>query len=423
MSQEILVVDDEVGIRELLSEILTDEGYRVRLAPNALQARESRRMARPDLVLLDIWMPEMDGVTLLKEWAATGMLTMPVVMMSGHGTIETAVEATRIGAFDFLEKPIALPRLLATVERALAKGLSDFRPGLNLAHLGKSPAMMELRKRLDLVVNRPVPVLFVGESGCGAEIAARYLHRHNTPWVAPADNAWLVDNPYALLADSQDGVLFISELAGLDRGAQRGLTQLLGKLERHNVRLICASTRTPAQLVGDDSYDPEILARLSQVVMPIPALRDHAEDIPEIATVILQQMIEGKEVPLRVWSVAALNALRALNWPGNLPALANAVRTLALTSLDGELGVADVQRIAPQFTRPAQAAKVVMEFDRPLREARDQFEQAYFEYHIRRESGNMSRVAERVGLERTHLYRKLKQLGIRPSGRDEPGER
>lgn len=419
MSQEILVVDDEVGIRELLSEILSDEGYRVRLASNAATAREARRTARPDLVLLDIWMPEMDGVTLLKEWASTGMLTMPVVMMSGHGTIETAVEATRIGAFDFLEKPIALPRLLATVERALAKGQADFRPGLTLGHLGKSLLMIDLRKRLELVANRPVPLLFVGEAGCGADLAARQLHRANTPWVAPTDRAWLSDNPFSVLSEAQDGILFLAEIAGLDRLAQRGLAQLIGKLERHNVRLICASTRTPAQLATEDHYEAEILARLTQVVMPIPALREHPEDIPDIATVILQQMIEGREVPLRTWSVAALNALRALNWPGNLPALSNAVRTLALTCLDSEISVIDVQRIATQFTRPAAAAQAVMEFDRPLREARDQFEQAYFDYHIRREAGNMSRVAERVGLERTHLYRKLKQLGIRPSGRDE----
>ncbi len=420
MSQEILVVDDEVGIRELLSEILSEEGYRVRLAANALVAREARRHARPDLVLLDIWMPEMDGITLLKEWASTGMLTMPVVMMSGHGTIETAVEATRIGAVDFLEKPIALPRLLATVERALAKGRADFRPGLNLGHLGKSAVIVDLRKRLDLLVNRPQPLLLVGEPGCGADLAARYLHRPNTPWVAPDDVAWLAENPYSVLPDVQDGMLFLQDIAQFDRAAQRGLAQLLTKLERHNVRLVTASSQTPASLVADHHFDAELLNRLSQLVLPVPALRDHAEDIPEIATVMLQQLIEGKEVPVRALSSGALNALRSLNWPGNLPALANAVRTLALAALDQEITQADVQRIAAQFTRPAAANQVVMEFNRPLREARDQFEQAYFEYHIRRESGNMSRVAERVGLERTHLYRKLKQLGIRPSGREDP---
>src|SRR6476659_2547196 len=146
--QQILVVDDEVGIRELLSEILRDEGYQVRLAENAGQARAQRGIGRPDLVLLDIWMPDTDGITLLKEWASSGLLTMPVVMMSGHGTIDTAVEATRIGAYDFLEKPIALQKLLATVSRALRAPPPASQPGLNMAYLGKAPIIAELRDRL-----------------------------------------------------------------------------------------------------------------------------------------------------------------------------------------------------------------------------------------------------------------------------------
>ena len=135
--QQILVVDDEIGIRELLSEILRDEGYQVRLAENAGQARAQRAQGRPDLVLLDIWMPDTDGITLLREWASSGLLTMPVVMMSGHGTIDTAVEATRIGAYDFLEKPIALQKLLATVGRALKRGEQQVKPTLMLATLAR----------------------------------------------------------------------------------------------------------------------------------------------------------------------------------------------------------------------------------------------------------------------------------------------
>ncbi|MGH8692454.1 MAG: response regulator, partial [Burkholderiales bacterium] len=145
---QILVVDDEVGIRELLSEILADEGHQVMLAESAGDARRLRERARPDLVLLDIWMPDADGITLLKEWAASGQLTMPVVMMSGHATIETAVEATRIGALDFLEKPIALQRLLATVKRALRNPETAAAPELSVAALGRSPALADAKKRL-----------------------------------------------------------------------------------------------------------------------------------------------------------------------------------------------------------------------------------------------------------------------------------
>src|SRR3954466_15392218 len=155
---QILVVDDEVGIRELLSEILADEGHQVVVAESAGDARRQRERARPDLVLLDIWMPDTDGITLLKEWAANGQLTMPVVMMSGHATIETAVEATRIGALDFLEKPIALQRLLGTVKRALAQ--QGQRPGSGLlAELGRSAALIELKRRLAQMAGMDAPLM------------------------------------------------------------------------------------------------------------------------------------------------------------------------------------------------------------------------------------------------------------------------
>ena len=166
-TNQILIVDDEVGIRELLSEILEDEGYQVKLAENASQARAQRMEARPDLVLLDIWMPDTDGITLLKEWATNGLLTMPVVMMSGHGTIDTAVEATRIGAVDFLEKPIAMQKLLNTVGRALKRGTAQPQQQLSLASLGKSPQIAELKKRMEQIASLNLPLLLVGEVGCG----------------------------------------------------------------------------------------------------------------------------------------------------------------------------------------------------------------------------------------------------------------
>ena len=169
MSGHILVVDDEVGIRELLSEILTDEGYDVHLAENAEAARAFRLQRRPDLVLLDIWMPDTDGVTLLKEWAGGGQLTMPVVMMSGHGTIDTAVEATKLGATDFLEKPVALAKLIDTVNKAIKRGVPMPRrtPGMDLSALGRSPLIVELKKRLTQIAGNTAPVLFLGEPEIG----------------------------------------------------------------------------------------------------------------------------------------------------------------------------------------------------------------------------------------------------------------
>src|SRR5512147_3141386 len=208
---QILVVDDEVGIRELLSEILADEGHQVELAESAAEARRERERQRPDLVLLDIWMPDTDGITLLKEWAGSGQLTMPVVMMSGHGTIETAVEATKVGALDYLEKPIALQRLLATVKRALRNHEAVAPRELSLATLGRSPALAEARKRLAQLAQAAAPLMLRGERGMRPELFARLL--------APA-GAPFVDGPELLTEASSDtltraagGILFVGDLA------------------------------------------------------------------------------------------------------------------------------------------------------------------------------------------------------------------
>ncbi len=420
-NDQILVVDDEIGIRELLSEILSDEGYRVQLADSANSARLERERARPDLVLLDIWMPDTDGISLLKEWLSLGQLTMPVVMMSGHGSIETAVEATRIGAVDFLEKPISLPKLLATVARALQRSAKTFTPTLTLAQMGRSAVIQDLKKRLEQIAHRRLPLLLVGEKGAGTDLCARFLHQTNTPWIAPEEAQWLVENPFAPLAEARDGILFLADIAELTRAEQRGLGQLVGKLDKHNVRLVCASSRPPGNLIAQGKFDPELLSRVSTLTVSVPALREHAEDIPELATLMLRQMVESKEVAPRHWETAALNALRGFDWPGNLLSLQSAVKTLALTGAREEITGDDVARIASQFCAPPPQAVLMKELplDLPLREARDAFEQAYFEHHIRLEGGNMSRVAEKVGLERTHLYRKLKQLGIRSGGRSE----
>jgi len=421
-ANNILVVDDEIGIRELLSEILKDEGYTVRVAENAQAARAARREARPDLVLLDIWMPDMDGISLLKEWAQNGQLTMPVVMMSGHGTIESAIEATRIGAFDFLEKPISLPKLVATVGKALAGGRVLAKPGLSFAHLGRAKIISELRQRLDQVSRLRIPLLLTGELGCGFELIARMVHLRNTPWLAPTDHSWLALNPFAPLAEARDGVLFIEDIERLNRNEQRGLSQLITKLEKFNVRLVAATSHSLMPMIEAGDFDSNLHAQLSGITLRIPSLREHAEDIPDLANTMLLQMVEANECPLRSFSVGALNALRNLEWPGNLPVLQNAVKTLALTSLAAEVTADDVSRVAAELGLNVATGDIPMggiPFDLPLREARERFEYQYFLHHIRHEEGNMSRVAEKVGLERTHLYRKLKQLGIRPSGKTE----
>ncbi len=421
-ANQILVVDDEVGIRELLFEILRDEGYGVRLAENAQTARSARKEMRPDLVLLDIWMPDTDGITLLKEWAGSGLLTMPVVMMSGHGTIDSAVEATRIGAFDFLEKPISLPKLLATVGKALAGGKVLPKTGLAIVNLGRARVIQDLRQRLEQIGRLRTPVLLTGEPGCGFELCARHLHLANTPWAAPEESEWLASNPFEPLNEAREGTLFLPEISNLSKAEQKGLGQLIGKLEKFNVRLVCAATGPLAAMAEDGRFDANLYHQLSGLTIRVPSLADHPEDIPDIATTMLTQLVDANEVPLRTLTVGALNVMRNLNWPGNLPVLQNVVKTLALTTLSGEVGGDDVNRVAREFNlgpREQATTEVAVSLDLPLRDAREQFEKQYFLHHIRREDGNMSRVADRVGLERTHLYRKLKQLGIRPSGKTE----
>jgi two-component system, NtrC family, nitrogen regulation response regulator NtrX len=410
--QHILVVDDEVGIRELLSEILGDEGYQVRLAENASEARTQRTRARPDLVLLDIWMPDTDGITLLREWSSAGLLTMPVVMMSGHGTIDTAVEATRIGAYDFLEKPIALQKLLATVGRALKHGGEQSRPALSLASLGRGALITELKQRLERVANLRTPLLLAGEPGCGIELAARFLHQRNTPWVAPENHGVLAEAPLELLGQAREGTLFLHEIANLSRVEQKGLLLAVSKLERYNVRLICGASRDLAELVASGVFDSRLFGALAATMIRVPSLREHREDVPDLANLMLTRMVEAKEIPPRQFSTGALNSLRNFDWPGNLTQLESVVRTLVTTAPAEQISLEDVSQGLPH---PPLVANVAhdLPFDLPLRDARDAFERVYFEYHIAREGGNISRVADSVGLERTHLYRKLKQLGIR----------
>jgi len=409
----ILVVDDEIGIRELLRDILNDEGHQVRLAENAEAARLARVHERPDLVLLDIWMPDTDGITLLKEWSTNGQLTMPVVMMSGHGTIDTAVEATKIGAYDFLEKPIALQKLLHTVGRALKRAEAVIRPHVGLSSLGKSRVISELQARLQQLGNARGALLLIGERGSPFELAARALHTPDTPWEAPEEMAWLAETPLDILPSVKGGTLFLREIGQLSKLEQRGLALLCARLEKFDARLVCASTQPLPHLIVEGQFDADLFQAVSGVTVSVPALREQREDIPELAKQLLQQLVEAKLATPKAFSMAALNALRTHDWPGNLAELQNAIRTLALTALQEEVGVDEVKRLFSQFDQLAPSATGGVPLDLPLREARDIFEKQYFEHHIEKAAGNMSRVADAVGLERTHLYRKLKQLEIK----------
>ncbi|HMX16816.1 MAG TPA: response regulator [Rhodocyclaceae bacterium] len=409
---QILVVDDEIGIRELLSEILTDEGHDVRLAENAGAARAAREKARPDLVLLDIWMPDTDGITLLKEWAAAGQLNMPVVMMSGHATIDTAVEATRIGALDFLEKPIGMQKLLAAVKKALDHGGKPVAPGLSLAAFPRSGRLRDLKKRLEQVAGKSRILMLRSPAGGIVELAARSLQVPGKAWLDLAESS----QPLSLdaMQAASGGVLYCEELGRLNRLQQKNLVFAIDRLEKYGLRLVAATHHSNAEL-GAAGWDEAGLGRLFEVWLGLPALAELKEEIPDLAAHLLDLLADAGEAPLRHLSTAAQNALRQHPWPGGYAELKAAVRSLALAALGDEIEGEDVERL---LSPAGEGEDVPGGFDPamlelPLREAREAFERIYFEWHLRHDGGNMTRMAERTGLERTHLYRKLKDLGLR----------
>ena len=425
-SSDILIVDDEVGIRELLSEILQDEGYRVALAENAGQARAYRQRLQPALVLLDIWMPDTDGVTLLREWGASGQLTMPVVMMSGHGTIETAVEATKIGAFDFLEKPIGLAKLLATISRALKNSKSREPRRISLSVLGTSAAVRETERAIEQMLAVRRPVLLLGEPGTGHDAAARAIAAPGSPFIALSGAARLSANPVELLEEVREGTLYCAEIGSYSKGEQKGLAFLLPKLEKYEATLVCTSSEPLGNLAAEGRFDASLLSQLSSGAVMLPPLRVRRDDIPPMIERFWREATRGDpSAPLlAALPPPALAALTSAHWPGNLDHLANVVANLALVRSD--ITPDHVKRLLGESALPEQpvAPEITARFfELPLREAREAFERIYFEQLLGREQSNMSRVAEKAGLERTHLYRKLKQLNIRFSRRTEDPDR
>ena len=420
--REILIVDDEVGIRELLSEILQDEGYRVALAENASEARAYRQRQQPALVLLDIWMPDTDGVTLLREWGSSSLLTMPVIMMSGHGTIETAVEATRIGAFDFLEKPIGLSKLLSTIARAFKTAAAKEPRRISLGALGASAPIRETEKALEALIAARRPVLILGEAGTGHDIAARALHATDAPFIVLPNGARLANNPLSLLEEAREGVLYCMEIGQYSRAEQKGLAFLLPKLDKHNIVLVATSAEPLANHAAEGRFDASLLSQLSSGAVVLPPLRARRDDIPALIERFWRAAAaDDRATPLL--SMLTPNALTVLSnayWPGNLDHLQSVVANIQVVR--GEITADHVKRLLGEAASPNQviAPEITTRFfELPLREAREAFERIYFEQLLGREQSNMSKVAEKAGLERTHLYRKLKQLNIRFSRRSD----
>jgi two-component system, NtrC family, nitrogen regulation response regulator NtrX len=441
----ILVVDDEADIRTLLKEILSEEGYEVDVAANAAQARASRAKQTPDLVLLDIWMPDVDGITLLREWSATVTNGCPVVMMSGHGTVETAVEATRLGAFDFVEKPLSLAKLLRTVERALDAGKRRRQSGKLMVPplmvpAGKSKLMQQLRAELQQIASNLSPVLLIGEPGTGREAFARFLHeqspRSAQPFV-PVVASGLRDadaeaqlfgtdangtSRPGLLEQAAGGTLFINQIDDLPPAVQRALAGVLesGRFTRiggsqpleFTARVVSSTQPGIDNRVGPEGFRRDLLAHLNTLIVRVPPLREYAEDVPELLRHYVDRAVDTEGLPFRRFSVAAQNRLRNYPWPDNVRELKTLVHRLLIQGGQEEIRLEEIEReLAVQAPQGEPLVKQDL-LALPLREAREQFERAYLQQQLLLCNGKVGQLAKRVGMERTHLYRKLRSLGV-----------
>ena len=449
----ILVVDDEPDIRQLVGEILEDEGYQVVVAENAEEAREQVRVARPQLILLDIWMPGEDGISLLKSWYESGLLSCPVIMMSGHGTIETAVEATRLGAYDFIEKPLSMAKLLLSVDHGIRSSqLEQENRGLKKQVLspsepiGSSLAMRELRTQSERIgQHTDAAVILYGESGSGKEVFARYIHskseRANGSFVKAIVSAHastiflellfgkeedgLITS--GLLDEAQGGTLYLCDVAALDQNAQQSLLLALrdkvytrvGGASKIDLRseLIVSAQNDLREDVETGRFSDELFFRLNVVQLVIPPLRDHPEDVPELLNFYVDRLIALDGLPYRHFSVASQNFLRNYHWLGNIRELRNLVQRLLILGTDTEITQEEVEemlgRSIPIFSQGVEQLPVSL-FEMPLRQAREQFEHDYLSYQLEQCGGNVSQLAERVQMERTHLYRKMRSLNIDP---------
>lgn len=448
----ILVVDDEPDIRQLVSEILEDEGYDVITAESAEEAKVIRHKRRPDLILLDIWMPGQDGISLLKDWQENDALLCPIVMMSGHGTIETAVEATRLGAYDFIEKPLSMAKMLLCIENALR---SDKLEQENKAlrnqvitpqqPIGSSDIMKNLREQAERIAKHQSTVMIYGEAGVGKEIFARYIHakseNKDQPFIKlnlssiPAEAHYkelfgAEDNEhvhYGLFEQARGGALYLSDIASLEAQAQQQLLHLLrdGTFSRlhgseqinHQLQLMVSSQHDLHDDVETGAFNAQLYQELSGLPLMVPSLRDHPEDVPELLNYYTHQQVEQEGMPYRHFSVSAQNFLRNHDWPGNVRELSNIVQRLLILGMDSEITQEEVEEAVgmdvPIFTQSMSSPTDSL-FELPLRQAREQFEHDYLDYQLTKVEGNVSKLADLVQMERTHLYRKMRSLKIDP---------
>jgi two-component system nitrogen regulation response regulator NtrX len=455
MSAEILIVDDEPDICELVSGILQDEGYSTRTARDGDGALEAIKTRKPNLLFLDIWLQgsKLDGLQLL-DAAKEQYPDLPVVMISGHGNVETAVAAIKRGAYDFIEKPFKADRLVLVADRALensrlkreVKELKAISP-LPSALIGKSPAMNQLRGTIEKVAPTNSRIMIIGTSGSGKELCARTIHnmssRANGPFVvinAAAITPELMEvelfgveqsngsqsrKPGAL-EEAHGGTLFIDEIADMPRETQNKILRVLVDQTFHrvggnskvavDVRIISSTARNLEAEIAAGNFREDLYHRLSVVPIRVPPLAERREDIPLLVDYFMDQISSATGLPKRTIGEDAMAVLQSHDWPGNVRQLRNNVERLMILAagepnavISASMLPQDVGSMVPSMPN-GNGGEQLMSL--PLREAREMFEREYLVAQISRFGGNISRTAEFVGMERSALHRKLKALGI-----------
>ncbi|GEB39435.1 sigma-54-dependent Fis family transcriptional regulator [Gluconacetobacter sp. 1b LMG 1731] len=455
MAHEILIVDDEPDIRLLIEGILRDEGYETRLAGDSDSAISAFRARRPSLVILDVWLQgsRLDGLGILQAIQGEEPV-VPTIMISGHGTIETAVAALQHGAYDFIEKPFQSDRLLLVVRRALeASRLARenaelrLRAGAEATLFGDSPAIAAVRNQIERVAPSGSRVLISGAAGAGKEVAARMIHarsrRTEGPFVA-LNCATLAPGRFeeelfgiegtadgsgrrtGVLERAHGGTLLLDEVADMPIETQGKIVRALQdqSFERVggatrvkvDVRVLAATNRDLQEAIAAGRFREDLYYRLAVVPLRVPSLRERREDIPGLARMFLHRAAENAGLPLRDLSGDAIAALQSYDWPGNSRELRNLMERLLIMMPGNGTDPIRAEMLPPQV---GQGAPTLLKFDPaadvmglPLREARDLFETQYLQAQLLRFGGNISRTAGFVGMERSALHRKLKQLGV-----------